>query len=262
MYLELITEKPTAVTRRTPVLFVHGMWHGAWCWAEHFLPYFSQHGYISCALNLRSHGASEGPKQLRWISLKNYISDLVQIASQMDTPPVLVGHSSGGLIVQKYMEQHKAAAAVLLASTPPKGALPATLRTFLRHPLTVIKAFLTLSVFPIVSTPGIAEKAFFSTDIPKEKLAVYVSQLQDDSFRAYLDLLRLNFACPKKVEVPLLVLGAENDMIISQNEVRATAHAYNVEAHIFPDMAHDMMLETNWQQVADHILAWMNNRDM
>ncbi|MBI5715520.1 MAG: alpha/beta hydrolase, partial [Chloroflexi bacterium] len=47
MQLELITRQPASNPRPTPLLFVHGAWHGAWCWAEYFLPYFAQHGYVS-----------------------------------------------------------------------------------------------------------------------------------------------------------------------------------------------------------------------
>jgi len=57
--LETIKEEPVSDARSTPILFVHGMWHAAWCWAEHFLPYFAQHGYVSHALSLRGHGGSD-----------------------------------------------------------------------------------------------------------------------------------------------------------------------------------------------------------
>ncbi len=42
--LEVISQQPQSNARPTPLLFVHGAWHGAWCW-ENFLPYFAQHGY-------------------------------------------------------------------------------------------------------------------------------------------------------------------------------------------------------------------------
>ncbi len=58
----------------------------------------------------------------------------------------------------------------------------------------------------------------------------------------------------------MLVLGAANDMIFSRSEVLATARAYNTAAVIFPDMAHDMMLDTNWKAVADRILDWMTKQ--
>ncbi len=50
--LEVITYKPLSSPRPTPLLFVHG----AWCWAEHFLPYFSAKGYECHALSLWGHG--------------------------------------------------------------------------------------------------------------------------------------------------------------------------------------------------------------
>ena len=40
-------------------------------------------------------------------------------------------------------------------------------------------------------------------------------------------------------------------------EEQATARAYGTKAEIFPDMAHDMMLEASWQQVADRMLSWL-----
>ena len=62
---------------------------------------------------------------------------------------------------------------------------------------------------------------------------------------------------PEKIEVPLLVLGAENDTIFHPDEIEATARAYNVSPVIFSDMAHDMMLEPGWRSVADTILDWV-----
>ena len=60
MHLEVVTHTPKTAMRSTPLLFVHGAWHGAWCWEENFLPYFAQAGYHSHALDLRGHGKSGG----------------------------------------------------------------------------------------------------------------------------------------------------------------------------------------------------------
>jgi len=67
--LEVITEKAVSDVRSVPILFVHGMWHAAWCWAEHLLPYFAQHGYASYALSLRGHGGSEGRDGHPWLTM-------------------------------------------------------------------------------------------------------------------------------------------------------------------------------------------------
>lgn len=144
MQLEVMTTEPDSQARATPLLFVHGMWHGAWCWAEYLMPYLAEHGYASYVLSLRGHAGSEGHEGLRWHSLADYVADVDQVASQLPAAPVLVGHSMGGMIVQKYLESRQVPAGVLLAAAPPGGLIPSTLRFALRHPLAFLKALLTL----------------------------------------------------------------------------------------------------------------------
>lgn len=48
-------------TKNPPLVFVHGSFHAAWCWAEHWLPFFSQNGYDSYALSLLGQGESDSP---------------------------------------------------------------------------------------------------------------------------------------------------------------------------------------------------------
>jgi alpha-beta hydrolase superfamily lysophospholipase len=262
MHLEILTEKPVSAARSTPILFVHGMWHAAWCWEEHFLPYFAQHGYASNALSLRGHGESEGHEGLRWTSLNDYVADVAQVIGQMKILPVLVGHSMGGMIVQKYLESNAAPAAVLLASAPPTGVLAATLRVALRHPLAFLKAGLTLSMFQVIGTPRLAQDALFSDDMPIEKMRRYASRLQNESFRAYLDMTALSLPHPTLVKMPILVVGAADDRFISIPELQATGLAYRTQAEVLPHMAHDMMLEARWREAADLILDWLNKQGL
>jgi alpha-beta hydrolase superfamily lysophospholipase len=262
MKLEVISREPKSETHSTPLLFVHGMWHGAWCWAEHFLLYFAKHGYSSYALSLRGHAGSEGHKRLRWNTLANYVSDVKQVVNEMKRPPVLVGHSMGGMIVQKYLESHQAPAAVLLASAPPKGLLPATLRAAILHPLVFLKVNLTLRTYPVVGTPGLCREMLFSSSMSEPEVEKYYSRMQDESFRAYVDMMFLNLPRPARVKSPVLVLGAANDKAIAVSEVEATARAYGTQAEFFPNMAHDMMLEAGWQAVADRVLSWLQNKGL
>jgi alpha-beta hydrolase superfamily lysophospholipase len=256
--LEVVTEYPKSSVRSSPVLFVHGMSHAAWCWSEHFLPYFAENGYVSQALSLRGHGGSEGRERLRWTSLAEFVSDVAQVAGRMGKPPIPVGHSMGGMVVQKYLESHEAPAAVLLASVPPQGVLQPTLRLALQHPLAFLNANLTMSMTPILSTPQLAREALFSADMPEDKVREYHSKLTDESYRAYFDMTGLYLPRPERVKIPILVLGAADDHLIAPGEVDATARAYRTRAEIFPGMAHDMMLEGGWQQVADRILEWLD----
>ena len=55
----------------------------------------------------------------------------------------------------------------------------------------------------------------------------------------------------------MLVLGADKDMAISKHEVESTAREYGTQAEIFSGIAHDMMLETGWQSVADRVINWL-----
>ena len=262
MNLEIVKEEAVSGVRPTPILLVHGMWHAAWCWAEHFLPYFAQHGYVSYALSLRGHGGSEGRERLRWTSLADYVSDVRHVVGEMERPPVLVGHSMGGIIVQKYLESNRVPAAVLLASAPPQGVLAATVRVALRHPLAFLKANLTMSMYPVIKTPQLAREVLFSAGMSEEKVRGYHSRLQDESYRAYLDMMGLSLPRPKRVETPLLVLGAADDGIISPSEVEATARAYGTKAEVFPNMAHDMMLDDGWRTVLERILGWLNEQGL
>jgi hypothetical protein len=55
---------------------------------------------------------------------------------------------------------------------------------------------------------------------------------------------------------------AESDACFSQDEVRKTARAYGTEAEFFPDMGHNMMLEPEWQAVAERIDSWLTARGL
>src|ERR1700692_4876156 len=83
-----------------PVLFVHGSWHGAWCWEEHFVPWLRDHGYDARALTLRHHDLRHAPG-LRLTRIRDYVADVAAAAAEMPSPPVVVGHSLGGFITQK-----------------------------------------------------------------------------------------------------------------------------------------------------------------
>ena len=260
MKLEILSRRPAGDPRPTPLLFVHGAWHAAWCWDVHFLDFFAQHGYAAHAVSLRGHGASDGREGLRWARIAGYVEDVAQAAATLSSPPVLIGHSMGGLVVQKYLEVHAAPAGVLLASAPPAGVLATTLRIAARHPLIFAKVNLTWSLYPLVATPALAREAFFSPEMDDDLVRDYAHRLQDESYLGFLDMLALNLPRPARIKTPMLVLGGARDTIFHVHEIEATARAYATRAEIFPDLAHDMMLEPRWQSAAERILAWLDTR--
>ena len=241
-----------------PLLFVHGAWHGAWCWEEHFLRYFGDRGWSVKAIDLRGHGSAPGRKRLRWTRIAEYVADVAEAAAAMPEPPVVSGHSMGGLVVQKYLESHAAPAAVLVASVPPAGVLKTTLRFLNRHPLRFLKTNLTMSLWPIVDTPELAREMFFSSTMRESEVRAYHERLQDESYLAYLDMMA--FALPRPAAVaklPMLVVGGREDRVFTPREVEQTAKAYGADLEIFPDLAHDLMLGPGWQVVAARLDAWL-----
>jgi alpha-beta hydrolase superfamily lysophospholipase len=238
---------------------VHGICHAAWCWQENFLPYFANAGYSSYALSLRGHGKSKNLKPLQKLSLDDYVSDVADAVNLIGSPAVLIGHSMGGMVVQKYLEVHSAPAAVLLASVPPGGILPSTLRFALKRPFAFLRINIKRSVLPLIETPELCKQFLFSDDMPDAKTDKYFSRMQDESFRAMLDMMGLSLPHPQKVNSPMLILGAENDAFVSRREYEQTGRAYGFTPEIFPEMGHDMMLDTGWRKTADRILECLDN---
>src|SRR5690349_18882218 len=137
--LEVISKGSVSPAHPVPLLFVHGAWHAAWCWDEHFLTYFADKGYRAAAVSFRGHGNSSTDKALRACTVADYVADVRAAADTLDTPPVVIGHSMGGLIVQKYLECNEAPAGVLMASIPPHGNFGSSLRWLRWHPWHAIK---------------------------------------------------------------------------------------------------------------------------
>jgi pimeloyl-ACP methyl ester carboxylesterase len=259
--LEIISKHPEQKTHKTPLVLLHGAWHGAWCW-ENFLAFFAEQGYEVHALSLRGHGSSQGRERIRWFSVREYVADLASVVNSLDTPPVLIAHSMGGYVAQKYLESHTLPASVFLVSIPTVGIIPMLLRMLRRHPGSTLKALLLMNPWYFVYTPSLAKDYLFSDDFPDDRFLEYFPRIQPESFRMALEAAFLDLPHPRKVKTPLLVLGAEKDRVFTPAEQHRTARAYKTEAYIYPDMAHDMMLEQRWNSVAEKILAWLNSRDL
>ena len=89
-----------------------------------------------------------------------------------------------------------------------------------------------------------------------------VARLQPESARAMREMMFRDSPEPQRVTTPMLVLGAEADRALTQDEVRATARAYDTDAQFFADMGHSMMLEPGWQVDAERIMKWLGHRGL
>jgi pimeloyl-ACP methyl ester carboxylesterase len=256
MKLEVIVRLPEAEPRNPALLFIPGSWHGAWCWDEHFLPYFAEKGYAAYAMNLRGHGKSEG--QLEGAGIKENIADIRQIVIEIGRPVVLVGHSMGGYLVLRYLEKYPAAGAVLMACVSPN--MPPEAVKFLFGPFTRLAArFAYQKTAPGPRHAWQVKKMFFSASMPDKEVKRYTALLERDSLAFSFDFMNGKSFCLEEVrQTPLLVQSAAKDLLRMAICSRKEARQLNAEYQEFPDIAHDMMLESNWQQVADGLLSWLN----
>lgn len=261
MKLEVIVAGQDTASRPAPLLLVHGAWHGAWCWQDHFTAAFAAAGYAVYAPSLRGHGGSEGRGRLRWTRIADYVADVATVAATLPAAPILIGHSMGGLVVQKYLERHPTPAAVLLASVPPAGATGTALRLLRHHPIQFAKVNARLSLYPVVETVALAREYLFSPRTPPELVAAVQPRLQDESYRAFLDMMT-SLPRPERIAVPVQVLGGTADGIFSPREVAATARAYHTTATLYPDMGHNLMQDVGWERVAADIVAWLTARGL
>ncbi len=258
--LEVLTRQPSVMRNAPPILFVHGAWHAAWCWDEYFLDYFAANGYAAHALSLRGHGESEGRRGLRRHRIRDYVDDVSAVAASLPTAPIVVGHSMGGFVVQKYLEKRSSPAAFLLASIPPSGAWSIYRHLIYERLFDVLKANVTLSLYALVSQPAKARELLFPASMPPDEVNLYHGRLQDESVLSWLDCLALDLVDILRIDAPIAVYGAADDAIVKAREVMTTASLYKVRPFIFENVAHDMMLDPRWRSVADAIIAQLEAR--
>jgi len=256
MHLEIIHEPSQNGEEKTPILFIHGAFNGAWMWQDNFMQYFADQGHPTYALSLRGHGQSEGRKRLQRNRLADYVKDVKKVIRQLDGEPVLVGHSMGGYIVQKCLESYDAPAAVLMASIPPYGGSFASLRMCKQDPAMALKIGRNYSFNPSFNSPKGPPPGLFSDRVPRKVVEQTVSRFQDESLLACFDMILPGKIRTKKVKTPILVIGAEKDGLIFPKDVRATAATYQAPYKIFPEMGHAITPEPNWPDIADFMKDW------
>ena len=270
--MEHLIAEPSRPTATPPVLFVHGTFHGAWCWEARWMARFAEAGIECHAVSLRGTSASPDP-DARSVKISQHVDDLrsfVDVAFPSRPPPILVGHSFGGAHCLKYIEGGGPASGVaLLCSVPPSGNGPMTAR-FLRRSLR--QAFLITRGFAMKTAARSADDAralFFDERTPDDEIATYLPRLEADS-RVGLDLGDFARNLPSKniaadgraawladyAPRARLVVGCERDAVVDAEGVEETARFMGVDAEIFSGMPHDLMLCEGWEAPADRLIEW------
>ncbi|NML26259.1 alpha/beta hydrolase [Zoogloea dura] len=259
--LEVLCRAPSVPSCETPLLFVHGAYTGAWCWDEYFLKYFASKGYSSYAVSLSGHGGSRGGAYLDSFSIADYVDDVAEVVGKLPVAPVLIGHSMGGMVVQKYLEKHSAPAVVLISSVPPQGLLGSAFGLAFSKPglLGDLNRIMGGGQ-PQMET---LRHALFHEAIELERLQRYYHLCQPESHRAIWDMSLFDLPFVSRMQLPpMLVMGAQHDVLIPPEQVRMTAQRYGVDSLILPGLGHGMMMESDWQQAADPIVAWLKTLDL
>ena len=239
----------------TGVLLVHGAWHGGWCW-DGFAERLRSSGLDARTIDLRGHDKPGLKQQRIWHTIGDYVEDVEKKAKEFDRPPAIIGHSMGGLVVQKYLARNHAPAAVLLASVPTSGALGTTLRFAGRHPLAFLHTNAALRLWPVLGNKKRAREMLFTPHTPDAIVDANFAMLQDESYPAYLGMI-LSLPRPRKVRAPVLVIAGGEDRIFTVGEAARTARAYMTEPVVFPGMGHNLMSDTGWEKVADTAADWI-----
>jgi len=259
MNLEVISRMPKGTAHPTPLLFIHGAFASAWVWDTHFLPWFAERGYASYAISLRGHGGSEGRERLQFTRLRDYITDVERVMAELPAPPVLIGHSMGGMVVQKILHRQAVPGAVLMGSAPPHGMIGTFCGMAFGNPELFRELMIAQAMGPAASGTRELRKALFSDDADDTIIRGTLPKLGPESPLVAFDLFGLDLPpSTPMLDLPVLVIGAENDAFVFEGAIKATADTYRAEVEMFPNMAHAMMLERNWEAVAERMLGWLD----
>ena len=141
-------------------------------------------------------------------------------------------------------------------------------RVLRRHFFRFIWANLTLNTLRVVGKPELAKQAFFSKGFSEKELSEYFPRLQKESYWAFICMVFYFFNPMNwvslffKDKTPVLVLHPKEDQLIWPCESKITSGKYATKPVIVADRAHDMMLDTNWQDVADKIINWLEKEGL
>lgn len=238
------------------VLFIHGAWHGAWCWGE-LAQAAADSGYRVHLLELPGHGSQSWPLPAM-TTPKHYASYAARAVASLDRP-VIVGHSMGGWIVQKILERFDLPA-VLLAPLPGSG-LPIlrTINLFKFSNAWQLLIFKSLST----STPEMARELFWPR-MPDERLPAYLEALVPEPTLAALTMgvfMHLGFcrANPPMGKSPRLLIAADEDYFMPPATMSRLAQDLGADYILLRDKPHNFWLDDRNGETAHILLNFLDN---
>ena len=202
------------------IYFIHGLNGFAAEWKP-FIEYFKKKGYQCNAVELK-----EG-MNLRKTCFQDYVDKIISMVSKDD---ILIGHSMGGLIVQKVMEATKIKAGVCTCPAPPKGIDLRSL-SFLSQ---IRYMPFIIARIPFLPTFSLAQDRFLN-DLSEIEARKRYKLLQKQSAKVTYEVLKQKVSVDeKKISSPMFFIARQNDLMISPSIVKRVAEKYNASMKTFP----------------------------
>ncbi len=256
-----------------PAVFVHGLWLHATSW-QPWLDLFAERGYDPIAPGWpyeppTIEEAREQPEAVAGLGIEKVADHYAGIIEGLSEPPVIIGHSFGGLIAQKLLGRNLAAAAVAID--------PAQIRGVRVLPLAQLR-----SAAAVLGNPANRKKAVSLTEAQfRYGFGNAVSQDESDVLferwtipspaRPLFEASAANFVShsPAAVDThnarrgPLLLISGGKDHTVPDATTRSTFKQYRhssavTELKQFPDRGHSLVVDSGWKEIADASLTWLD----
>jgi pimeloyl-ACP methyl ester carboxylesterase len=241
------------------IVMVHGAFCGGWTF-ERLRGPFEAAGYDVLTPDLRGHGAGESAKVVS-VSMSDYAADIAALCASLPSPPILLGHSMGGLVAQLAAKRTPVDAVVLLAPSPPWGVAGSSLEE-------AVTAFGLQMMSPFSSgavEPDAGLMRRYSLErVPAPEREDIVRRMRPESGRAlrealnwWLDPFMTTSVGAGPLSMPALAVVGDRDVVHPPATVRQTAERIGASVQIMPGMSHWLPGEPGWEDVADRVLRWL-----
>jgi pimeloyl-ACP methyl ester carboxylesterase len=250
----------------TPIVFLHGAFCGGWSFAEFREP-FEAAGYETHAPNLPHHERGADLEALAEMGVADFAETMLHYVEELKAPPILIGHSLGGLIAQLIAAQTKCAALVLVAPSAPWGVPATTLEeTGNAFGVAMLGDYWRRPISPDYRVARQTTLDRLSRDDARRAFA----RFSPESGRAIMEVVHwwadssMAAAAPVyKIEAPVLAIAGGADRVNASSTVRRVAARFpegQAHFHEFPGMSHWLIGEPEWREVAQLAIDWLAAR--
>jgi pimeloyl-ACP methyl ester carboxylesterase len=247
--------------KATPIVMVHGAFCGGWAF-DAFRKPFEAVGHKVLTPDLRGHGADERAEAVVGVSMTDYARDIAALCAEQAEPPILIGHSLGGLVAQLAARRARLHALILLAPSPPWGVAGSSMEEAATAVgLHMLGPFWAQAVNP----DGSLMRQYSLDRVPAAEREAVVARLRPESGRAiwetlnwWLDPFMTTSVGTGPLGVPTLVIVGGRDLVHPPSTGQATAERIGATYRQMPEMSHWLLGEPGWQDVAAHTMDWLS----